>query len=78
MDPASLADNKRRVREELQRMALEELRGGIFPMLRSLASERVLKKAPAGSRSVEVARRSSAFSVFRIWFEAGFEETDGE
>ena len=28
MDPASLADNKRRVREELQRMALEELRGG--------------------------------------------------
>jgi transcriptional regulator with XRE-family HTH domain len=27
MDPASLADNKRRVREELQRMALEELRG---------------------------------------------------
>jgi hypothetical protein len=28
MDPASLADNQRRVREELQRMALEELRGG--------------------------------------------------
>jgi len=27
MDPASRADNKRRVREELQRMALEELRG---------------------------------------------------
>jgi transcriptional regulator with XRE-family HTH domain len=27
MDRASLADNKRRVREELQRMALEELRG---------------------------------------------------
>ncbi len=27
MDPASLADNKQRVREELQRMALEELRG---------------------------------------------------
>lgn len=27
MDPASLADNKRRVHEELQRMALEELRG---------------------------------------------------
>jgi len=27
MDPASLADNQRRVREELQRMALEELRG---------------------------------------------------
>ena len=27
MDPASLADNRRRVREELQRMALEELRG---------------------------------------------------
>jgi DNA-binding XRE family transcriptional regulator len=26
MDPASIADNKRRVREELQRMALEELR----------------------------------------------------
>jgi DNA-binding XRE family transcriptional regulator len=26
MDPASLADNQRRVREELQRMALEELR----------------------------------------------------
>ncbi|MGA2326431.1 MAG: XRE family transcriptional regulator [Bryobacteraceae bacterium] len=26
MDPASLADNKQRVREELQRMALEELR----------------------------------------------------
>lgn len=27
MDPASLADNQRRVSEELQRMALEELRG---------------------------------------------------
>jgi transcriptional regulator with XRE-family HTH domain len=27
MDPASRADNKRQVREELQRMALEELRG---------------------------------------------------
>jgi DNA-binding XRE family transcriptional regulator len=27
MDPANRADNKRRVREELQRMALEELRG---------------------------------------------------
>ena len=27
MDPASLADNKRRVHEELQRMALNELRG---------------------------------------------------
>ena len=27
MDPASRADNKQRVREELQRMALEELRG---------------------------------------------------
>jgi DNA-binding XRE family transcriptional regulator len=27
MDPASLADNQRRVRDELQRMALEELRG---------------------------------------------------
>lgn len=27
MDPASLADNQQRVREELQRMALEELRG---------------------------------------------------
>jgi len=27
MDPASRADNKRRVREELRRMALEELRG---------------------------------------------------
>jgi len=27
MDPASRADNERRVREELQRMALEELRG---------------------------------------------------
>jgi len=27
MDPASRADNQRRVREELQRMALEELRG---------------------------------------------------
>ncbi len=26
MDPASVADNRRRVREELQRMALEELR----------------------------------------------------
>src|SRR3989449_10771896 len=26
MDPASLADNRQRVREELQRMALEELR----------------------------------------------------
>src|ERR1700674_1637568 len=27
MDPANRADNKQRVREELQRMALEELRG---------------------------------------------------
>ena len=27
MDPASIADNKRRVREELRRMALDELRG---------------------------------------------------
>ena len=27
MDPAALAENKQRVREELQRMALEELRG---------------------------------------------------
>ncbi|MGI8743043.1 MAG: helix-turn-helix domain-containing protein [Bryobacteraceae bacterium] len=27
MDPTNLADNKQRVREELQRMALEELRG---------------------------------------------------
>ena len=27
MDPASRADNERRVREEVQRMALEELRG---------------------------------------------------
>lgn len=27
MDPASLADNQRRVREELERIALEELRG---------------------------------------------------
>jgi transcriptional regulator with XRE-family HTH domain len=181
MDPASLADNRRRVREELQRMALEELRGArqltqadmaemldvpqssisrieqradmylstlrnyihavggelriqavfpdggtvvidrfgeyeerpyvvdamaegggifrlrarplhhqgaafstkkfkvsalqkrcepcIFPTLRSLASEQVWKRATAGSRSVEVARRSSAFSVFRIWWQ---------
>jgi len=28
MDPASLADNQQRVREELDRMSLEELRGG--------------------------------------------------
>jgi hypothetical protein len=27
MNPASIADNKRRVREELRRMALDELRG---------------------------------------------------
>jgi len=27
MDPASIADNRRRVREELRRMALDELRG---------------------------------------------------
>jgi hypothetical protein len=33
----------------------------IFPMLRSLSSEQVRKRAPGGSRSVEVARRSSAF-----------------
>ena len=27
MDPASIADNRRRVREELRRVALDELRG---------------------------------------------------
>ena len=27
MDPASFADNRRRVREELRRVALDELRG---------------------------------------------------
>ena len=31
MDPASRADNVRQVREELQRMALEELRGAEQP-----------------------------------------------
>ena len=39
MDPVSLADNKQRVREELQRMAPKELRGSKQLTLRDEARE---------------------------------------
>jgi precorrin-2 dehydrogenase/sirohydrochlorin ferrochelatase len=60
MDPASLRDNKRRVREELKRMALEERRGAKQLTLRGEARDvfvNAILTPPAPSKA---ARRAAA------------------